>query len=189
VSQGVGGGGQLFGQVVLWYAPDIQRFVKAQGNLNGLNWELGGAPPPVVASPPAGPTAQPPAAPAQPAPPRPEPPPAAPPRSVAAVPRGDTDAPKITINSPLPDARVSEERVLVTGLVTDDVEVVRIQVLVNGVEAPSLLDAGVVGRGVPVGVLAPLKPGHNSIEILATDRVGNVAQVVLSVTRVPGKPR
>jgi hypothetical protein len=74
--------------------------------------------------------------------------------------------------------------VLVTGLVHDNVEVARVQVLVNGVEAPSLLDVGVVGRGVPVGALAELKPGPNVIEVTATDKAGNVAQVVRNVTRI-----
>jgi len=180
------GSGQQFGQVLLWYAPDAQRFVKAQGNLNGLNWELNRtttpAPPPVVASPAPQP-AEPPRPPAE--PPRREPTPVAPaPR--AEPPRGDTEAPKITINQPPPDARVADEKILVTGLVTDNVEVVRVQVLVNGVEAPSLLDVGVVGRGVPVGVLAELKPGPNVIEIVATDRAGNVAKAARTVTRGTG---
>ena len=152
-----GGSGQQFGQVMLWYAPDVQRFVKAQGNLKGLNWELNRAatptPPPVVATP----------AP-QPAEPRP---PAEPPRRE-------------------PGKMTPTSFALVTGLVTDNVEVVRVQVLVNGVEAPSLLDVGVVGRGVPLGVLAELKPGPNVIEVVATDKAGNVAQAVRNVTRLTG---
>src|SRR5438552_1156158 len=180
-----GGSGQQFGQVMLWYAPDVQRFVKAQGNLKGLNWELNRAatptPPPVVATP-----APQPAEPRPPAePPRREPAPTPAPR--AEPPKsGDTEAPKIAINQPPPDARLTDEKILVTGLVTDNVEVVRVQVLVNGVEAPSLLDVGVVGRGVPLGVLAELKPGPNVIEVVATDKAGNVAQVTRNVTRVTG---
>lgn len=175
-----GGSGQQFAQVLLWYAPDVQRFVKAQGNLNGLNWELNRtatpAPPPVVASP-APPPAEPPRPPAE--PPRREPAPV----TRAETPKGDTEAPKIAINQPAPDATVADEKILVTGLVTDNVEVVRVQVLVNGVEAPSLLDVGVVGRGVPVGVLAELKAGLNVIEIVATDKAGNVARLARNVTR------
>ena len=90
--------------------------------------------------------------------------------------------------SAAPDARVADEKILVTGLVTDNVEVVRVQVLVNGVEAPSLLDVGVVGRGVPVGVLAELRPGPNVIEIVATDKAGNVTQAARNVTRATGAP-
>src|SRR5262249_16302478 len=55
IQSSTGGSGQQFGQILLWYAPDVQRFVKAQGNLNGLNWELNRtttpAPPPLIASP------------------------------------------------------------------------------------------------------------------------------------------
>jgi uncharacterized caspase-like protein len=181
-----GGSGQQFGQALMWYAPDVQRFVKAQGNLRGLNWELNRTttptPPPVVASPAPQP-AEPPRPPAE--PPRREPTPPAPtPR--AEPPKGDTEAPKIAINQPAADASVADEKILVTGLVTDNVEVVRVQVLVNGVEAPSLLDVGVVGRGVPVGVLAELKPGPNVIEVVATNKAGNVARVARNVTRATG---
>src|SRR5262249_13183513 len=179
------GSGQQFAQVMLWYAPDVQRFVKAQGNLKGFNWELNRsappAPPPVIAAPAPQP-AQPPRRPAE--PPRREPAPPAPTPRAEPPKGGDTEPPKITINQPAADARLSDEKVLVTGLVTDNVEVVRVQVLVNGVEAPSVLDVGVVGRGVPIGALAGLKPGSNVIEIVATDKAGNVAQVVRNVTRL-----
>jgi uncharacterized caspase-like protein len=186
ISSSFGGSGQQFGEVLMWYAPDAQRFVKAQGNLKGLNWELNRtttpAPPPVVATPAPQP-AEPPRPPAE--PPRREPTPPAPvPRSEP--PKGDTEAPKIAINQPAADTSVSDEKILVTGLVTDNVEVVRVQVLVNGVEAPSLLDVGVVGRGVPVGVLAELKPGPNVIEVVATDKAGNVARAARNVTRATG---
>ena len=183
ISSSFGGSGQQFAQVLLWYAPDVQRFVKAQGNLNGLNWELNRtttpAPPPAVASPAPQPV-EPPRAPAEPPHREVAPPPPAP---RAEPPKGDTEAPKITINQPPADATVADEKILVTGLVSDKVEVVRVQVLVNGVEAPSLLDVGVVGRGVPVGVLAELRPGPNAIEIVATNKAGNVARLARNVTR------
>ena len=204
VAAGFGGSGQQFGQVFLWYAPDAQRFVKAEGNLKGLSWELArGAPPPappaVAARPPDQPRreAPPPTEPQaqrEPAPPpvaapspAPSPPPTAPPAahpSVAATPKGDLQAPRITLSSPLPDARVTEAQLIITGLVTDNVDVVRIQVLVNGVEATPLREIGVTGRGVPVSALAPLKPGPNVLEIIATDRAGNVTQLLRTVTRV-----
>src|SRR5882672_10628568 len=90
-----GSSGQLFGQFFLWYAPDVQRFVKAEGNLKGLSWELAGTArppaPPVVASPPPAPLRPEPAPPAAPPPvaiPAPAPPPVTPPPPpVAAVPR------------------------------------------------------------------------------------------------------
>jgi hypothetical protein len=190
VAAGFGGSGQQFGQVFLWYSPDAQRFVKAEGNLKGLSWELArGAPPPippaVAARPPDQPRRDtpPPAV----AVPPPSPPPATPPAAhppVSAPPKGDIQAPRITLSSPPPDARVTETQVLITGLVTDNVDVVRIQVLVNGVEATPLREVGVTGRGVPVSALAPLKPGPNVLEIIATDRAGNVTQLLRTVTRV-----
>ena len=198
-----GGSGQLFGQFYLWYAPDVQRFVKAEGNLKGLSWELGGAarspaPPVAVAPPPVQPrpeptspaTSPPPVAtPAPAAPPPPATKPSVPtPPSVAVAPRSDTEAPKITINYPLPDARLSEENILITGLVTDNVEVVSLQVLVNGVEATPLRDVGVMGRGILVSALAALKPGPNVIEVIATNKAGNVAQMLRTVTRVVAAP-
>src|SRR5262249_4761831 len=188
VAAGFGGSGQQFGQVFLWYSPDAHRFVKAEGNLKGLSWEMarGAQPPapPTVASRPA----DPPRREAPPPPPAAPPPPPATNPQVAAVPKGDLQAPKITISSPLPDARTTEAQVLITGLVTDDVDVVRIQVLVNGVEATPLREVGVTGTGVPLSAVAPLKPGPNVLEIVATDKAGNVTQVLRTVTRVGGRP-
>ena len=173
------GSGQQFGQFSLWYAPDAQRFVKAQGDLEGLNWELAGvgapAPPPVVASPPA-PSPQPTRE-----TPRPAPPPPAP---IIAPPPADTEAPKIAINYPGPDTKIEREQLVVLGLVTDNVGVARVQVTVNGVEVAQPRDIGVSGRGLPIRVPAALQPGENAIEITATDKAGNVAQVVRAVTRV-----
>lgn len=173
------GSGQQFGQFSLWYAPDVQRFVKAQGDLEGLNWELAGvgapAPPPVVASPPA-PSPQPTRE-----TPRPAPPPPAP---IIAPPPADTEAPKIAVNYPGPDTKVEREQIVVLGLVTDNVGVDRVQITVNGVEVAQPRDIGVSGKGLPIRVPAALQPGENVIEITATDKAGNVAQVVRTVTRV-----
>jgi hypothetical protein len=190
VAAGFGGSGQQFGQVFLWYAPDAQRFVKAEGNLKGLSWEMARgaqppAPPAVASRPPDPPRRE--APPPAPSGHREPSPPAAQPQ-VAAVPKGDLQAPKITISSPAPDARVSDAQVLITGLVTDNVDVVHIQVLVNGVEATPLRDVGITGKGVPLSAVAPLKPGPNVLEIVATDKAGNVTQVLRTVTRVGGKP-
>ena len=203
VAAGFGGSGQQFGQVFLWYAPEAQRFVKAEGNLKGFSWEMARgaqppAPPAVAARPPDPPRREAPpptpsgqrepSPPAASTPPPPPPPPPAAQPQVAAVPKGDLQAPKITISSPAPDARVSDAQVLITGLVTDNVDVVHIQVLVNGVEATPLRDVGITGKGVPLSAVAPLKPGPNVLEIVATDKAGNVTQVLRTVTRVGGKP-
>ena len=60
--------------------------------------------------------------------------------------------------------------------------------LLNGVEATPLRDVGITGKGVPLSAVAPLKPGPNVLEIVATDKAGNVTQVLRTVTRVGGKP-
>ncbi len=55
---------------------------------------------------------------------------------------------------------------------------------VNGVEVAQPRDIGVSGKGLPIRVPAQLQLGENVIEITATDKAGNVAQVVRTVTRV-----
>lgn len=57
------------------------------------------------------------------------------------------------------------------------------QITVNGFEVARPRDLAVVGRGVPIRVPAPLQPGANVIEITASDKAGNLAQVVRTVTR------
>lgn len=166
------GSGQHVGQFSLWYAPDVQRYVKAQGDVPGLDWELTGTDkpgaPPVMAAPPAPPPLAP-------------PPPISPP---VAKPSADTEAPKVAINYPPAGARVEGEEIVVLGLVTDNVGVERVQVTVNGVEVPQPRDIDVTGRGVAIRAPAKLRPGDNVIEITATDKAGNVAQAVRTVKRV-----
>ena len=111
-------------------------------------------------------------------------PPPPPPAPVIAAPPADTEAPKIAINYPGPDTKVEREQLVVLGLVTDNVGVDRVQVTVNGVEVAQPRDIGVSGKGLPIRVPAALQPGENVIEITATDKAGNVAQVVRTVTHV-----
>lgn len=112
--------------------------------------------------------------------PLPPPPPA--PR--IATPPVDTEAPTIAINYPPPDTKVEWDSIVITGLVTDNVGVDRVQIAVNGVGVAQSRDIGVVGRGVPIRVPMALQPGNNLIEITAADKAGNVAQVVRTVLRV-----
>jgi len=139
------------------------------------------APPPVVVPPAApSPRAQTAEAP-KPAPPAPTPP-------IAAGPPADSEAPKIVINYPPPDAKVEREQIVVLGLVTDNVGVDRVRVALNGVDLAQPPDRGAIGKGVAIRVPAPLQPGDNVIEITAADKAGNVAQVVRTVTRVMPQP-
>ncbi len=103
--------------------------------------------------------------------------------ALIAAPPADTEAPKIAINYPGPDTKVEREQIVVLGLVTDNVGVDRVQVTVNGVEVAQPRDIGVSGKGLPIRVPAALQAGENVIEITATDKAGNVAQVVRTVTR------
>jgi hypothetical protein len=112
--------------------------------------------------------------------------PASPP-AVAAVPPADTEAPRIVINYPPAEAKVEREEIMVLGLVTDNVAVDRVQVTVNGVEIPQPRETG-EGRGRPLRVAATLRPGENVVEVTASDRAGNVSQVVRTVTRVVPTP-
>ena len=123
--------------------------------------------------------------------PTPPPPPAttppvatpAPPARVAPpTPSGDTEAPRIVINYPPADIKLESERIVVLGVVSDNVGVDRVQVTVNGVEVPQ--ERGMEARGRAIRVPATLRPGDNVIEITATDKAGNVAQVVRTITRV-----
>ncbi|HYE94535.1 MAG TPA: caspase family protein, partial [Terriglobales bacterium] len=109
--------------------------------------------------------------------------PAPPPPPVVVAPPADTETPKIAINYPGVDAKVEGESIVVLGLVTDNVAVDRVQVTVNGVELAQPRELGVVGRGVPIRVPAPLVPGPNVIEITAADKAGNVSQIVRTVVR------
>ncbi len=175
------GGGVSVGQFSLWYAPDVQRFVKAAGDLPGLKWELagtGGPPtPPVIATQPPLPPAAPPVVVTPPPQPRVTPPP-------VVAPPADAEAPRIAINYPPPDTKIERDSIVVTGLVTDNVGVARVQIAVNGVEVAQSRDIAVAGRGYPIRAPAALQPGDNVIEITATDKAGNVAQSVRTVTRV-----
>ena len=111
----------------------------------------------------------------------------APPQQGATAPR-DTDPPKITINYPPADAKLDREQIVVLGVVTDDVGVDRVQMTLNGVQL-TVPRAGDVGeRGRAIRVTTRLQPGDNVIEITASDKAGNVAQVVRTVTRVVPQP-
>jgi len=101
-----------------------------------------------------------------------------------AAPSADTEAPTIVINYPPPGTKVERDSIVVLGLVTDNVGVDRVQITVNGIEVAQSRDIGVTGKGLPIRAPASLQPGENVIEITATDKAGNFAQSVRTVTRV-----
>jgi len=173
---GAGGRQTPVWQFSTWYAPAVRQLVKADDDGTGwLSFEVASieATPPAMAT---GPTPPPPAA---------TPPvatPAPPARVAPPTPSGDTEAPRIVINYPPADIKLESERIVVLGVVSDNVGVDRVQVTVNGVEVPQ--ERGMEARGRAIRVPATLRPGDNVIEITATDKAGNVAQVVRTITRV-----
>src|SRR5205814_3001778 len=93
------------------------------------------------------------------------------------------------LNYPPADVAVETDTVFVTGLVTGNVEVARIQMLVNGREVSQPRDFTLAGKGYPFRIAAPLVPGPNVIEVTAGDKAGNAAQVVRTISRViPASP-
>jgi hypothetical protein len=106
---------------------------------------------------------------------------------IVVAPPADTEPPKIAINYPATDAQITVDAIVILGLVSDNVAVDRVQITVNGAEVQSR-DLAVVGRGVPIRVAAALLPGPNLIEITASDKAGNVAQLVRTVTRLAPAP-
>jgi hypothetical protein len=105
--------------------------------------------------------------------------------STAVRPSVDTEPPRITINYPSLDTAVQRDQLVVLGLVTDDTAVDRVQITVNGVEAPQTRDIAVAGRSLTIRTPVVLQMGENVIEIAAADRAGNVAQLVRTVRRLP----
>ena len=84
----------------------------------------------------------------------------------------DTQAPVITVTSPVDGTTLDQETINVTGSVQDATTVI---VTVNGVAAP--VSAGAFTATVP------LAEGANAISIVATDAAGNASTATRSVTR------
>jgi len=110
--------------------------------------------------------------------------PAAGPPPPAAVSSADTEPPKIAINYPPPATKVERDDIVILGLVTDNLGIDRVQVTLNGIEVQKPIDAGGATKSIPIRSALKLQPGDNIIEITATDKAGNAAQLVRTVTRV-----
>jgi uncharacterized caspase-like protein len=108
------GSGQQFGQFTLWYAPDVERLVRAQGDVAAVNWALAKAdrpaPPHVAASPPV--RAPAPAKPATPTKETADPPPAVQPATPRAAPPRAAAVPP----TPAPPAKVVNRWAVVIGI-------------------------------------------------------------------------
>jgi hypothetical protein len=100
----------------------------------------------------------------------------------------DTEPPRIVLNAPGAETTTEQDSMLVTGVVTDNVEVARVQVMVNSVEVAAPRERAREGGGIAIRAPVQLEPGVNIIEVTAGDRAGNVAQEVRTVTRTLPSP-
>jgi hypothetical protein len=178
-----------FFEYTVWYAPAVQRIVKAVSGKPLLTFELGGGAPavavapapaaPAVAPAPAPPAAPPPAAPA-PAP-KAAPPPAAPAPAPKATPApGRSAALAVSVSSPADQARVDRETVPLAGLVTSGRGVVRVVVTLNGAEV-SVVEERTPRPAVSLSAALKLRPGANLLVVAATDADGAIRQDVRTV--------
>jgi len=170
-----------------WYAPEAKRLVRFVSDYKGgptIEVTAWGVPStnasPAVASQPPPPSRQLSASP----PATPTPPAVVPQPPVAAVPSADTEPPKIAINYPPPDTKVDKDDIVILALVTDNLAVDRVHVTLNGIEVQRPPDPAGTSRSIPIRAPMKLQPGDNIIEITATDKAGNAAQLVRTVTRM-----
>ncbi|HEY2995355.1 MAG TPA: caspase family protein [Methylomirabilota bacterium] len=193
---------QITFDVTLWYAPDVQRFVKATSSKDLLTFEAAGSgtaiaqtPPPAAPPTPApAPTTPAPPATTKPAPPAPSvaakptapatPPPsaAAPPPSVAApaTPPSATAPLAVSISSPSDQVRVDRETVPLAGVVTSGRGVKQIVVTVNGAEV-SRVDERAPRPAVSLNTSVKLREGPNLVVVEATGADGAIRQEVRTV--------
>jgi hypothetical protein len=156
-----------------WYAPSVQRLVKAVSGKPLLNFEMAGAPS-IAAQPPA---------PAPPAalspPPKAEP---APKPSVVtpARPAPQPPALALSVSSPADQARVDRDTIPLAGLVTSPRGVARVVVTLNGAEVV-VVDERAPRPAVSLNASLKLREGANLLVIAATDADGTIRQEVRTV--------
>jgi hypothetical protein len=156
-----------------WYAPSVQRLVKAVSGKPLLNFEMAGAPS-IAAQPPA------PAPPAAlPPPPKAEP---APKPSVVtpARPAPQPPALALSVSSPADQARVDRDTIPLAGLVTSPRGVARVVVTLNGAEVV-VVDERAPRPAVSLNASLKLREGANLLVIAATDADGTIRQEVRTV--------
>lgn len=159
------GAGQQSWSLTTWYAPDVQRLVKAVlPGVDALDFEL---------TSPSRTAAQPPAA---------TPPPTA---SPAKPPASQPPAPlSIVVRAPEDGARLSAASSVVAGVVTSGHGVARVSVTLNGKEVLARREPAPQPR-VVVSVPVTLREGTNAIVVSATDAGGAVRQELRTVAYAP----
>ena len=169
-------------EMTLWYAPAVQRLVKAVSSKPLLTFELGGGVPAIAQTPPPSPAAKP----EPPAATRPEPAPAArPPATAPSVPRQaerPATAPALSVNvsSPADQARVDRDTIPLAGLVTSGRGVARVVVTLNGAEVTKL-EERVPRPAASLNAALKLREGANLLVIAATDADGTIRQEVRTI--------
>jgi caspase domain-containing protein/Big-like domain-containing protein len=185
-AQRPGGNLQRFGDVqravtfdvTLWYAPALQRIVKASSSKSVLTFEAAGSGTAVAQAPPApAPAPSPPAAPAA-----PPPGPSKPAPAVATPPPAPLD---ISVRYPPDGARTTDEQTLVAAIASSSRGVASVTVSVNGTEVRRQADPG-APPSVEVQVPVPLREGNNTIIVTARENNGATRQEVRTVTRERG---
>jgi hypothetical protein len=167
----------------IWYAPSVQRIVKAVSGKPLLTFELGGAPS-VAAQVPAPPAAKPPAPPpaprveSPPTPTRETPKPAvvAPARPAPSAPAALT----VSVSSPADGARVDRDTVPLAGLVTSARGVARVVVTLNGAEVTTLEERA-PRPAVSLSASLKLREGSNLLVIAGTDADGAIRQEMRTI--------
>lgn len=110
-------------------------------------------------------------------------PPSAVPPSPTPPTKYPTKPPVIALNYPPADLAVERDQIVVVGLITADAGLAHVQMTVNGADVTSTTEIKAGSRGVPVRATVKLLTGDNIIELTATDKAGNVVQLVRTVTR------
>lgn len=102
---------------------------------------------------------------------------------VRVAPRGpDVEPPRIVIDAPTPDLKVEHEQIRISGLVTDNIGVARVEITVNGVPVPPTREAG-ANSTYRFTAAVVLQPGTNVIGVTAIDKAKNAVQEVRTVIR------
>jgi len=158
----------------VWYAPDVQRLVKAVSGKPLLNFAMAGEPS-IAARPPA------PAPPAAPAPP-PKAEPA--PKPAVVTPARQAPPPAATladsVSSPADQARVDRDTIPLAGLVTSPRGVARVVVTLNGAEV-TVVEERAPRPAVSLSASLKLREGANLLVVAATDADGTIRQEVRTV--------
>ena len=148
-------------EVTWWYAPEVQRVVKAQSSRPALTFEVGGADVTALA-----PTAPPETS--RPAPGRPE------------TARSPVSGPTVALTGPVDQARLDRDTIALAGVVSSGRGVARVVVTLNGLEV-ARTEERAPRPAVSLGAPLRLREGANLLVVTATDGDGAIRQETRTV--------